>query len=393
MRSARALLFLLLSLSRPAIAFDTWWHEAATAAAAKQLGFSPDAINLLQFGDFGPDFFGPIYDKALVRVPNLTAVLGNFRSKLGVAARKNATLMHFDNLERTLDSNAKFDYLFAALLRNTRTLILRLDGDPSIAAAEKKALVLIALGGSLHMVQDFYSHSNWIHLDFAKAGVALQLATPWNDDRAPTWYEAKAQLVGGLDSWPIQVKSGVYPIPSPDGAESHNNMCHDTSALVVDGIERAMYHAYPPHPAYQGTFAHMLYAVRTASAAGVEWVQLVEQDPAVAAAIRRAATVDLAREDKRLLRYLEGALWSMNVFSCVTDHFDGERPLPEKKKICDGFAKSVPAVRATGAAGLASPAAFYDMDMNVIWHFYPERAIIETLSAGLGRDGAYMFPR
>src|SRR5215831_1547676 len=50
----------------PLAAFDTFWHSAATSAATRAAGFSADATNIVQFGNFsGPDFFGPLYDSVL----------------------------------------------------------------------------------------------------------------------------------------------------------------------------------------------------------------------------------------------------------------------------------------------------------------------------------------
>jgi len=52
--------------AQPLAAFDTFWHSAATSAACRQFQFSPDAANIVQFGNFsGPDFFGPLYDAVL----------------------------------------------------------------------------------------------------------------------------------------------------------------------------------------------------------------------------------------------------------------------------------------------------------------------------------------
>src|SRR5215510_15660915 len=57
---------LVMLLVQPsAAAFDTFWHSAATSAAARAYGFSDNAANIVQFGNFsGPDFFGPLYDTA-----------------------------------------------------------------------------------------------------------------------------------------------------------------------------------------------------------------------------------------------------------------------------------------------------------------------------------------
>jgi hypothetical protein len=59
------LLILVVAAQQTLQAFDTFWHSAATGAAAREFGFSDQATNIVQFGNFGgPDFFGPLYDTA-----------------------------------------------------------------------------------------------------------------------------------------------------------------------------------------------------------------------------------------------------------------------------------------------------------------------------------------
>jgi hypothetical protein len=207
-----------LICNTPAAAFDTFWHSAATGAAGKAFAFSPDAINIMQFGNFsGPDFFGPLYDtvggKQLEHINNgsLVSFLNdglNLRAN-EYTIRKSAIFMHFDNLNGKLDSNGKFDYLFNTLLANTKGLLGNAMNQPGMNEGNRKMLILIALGASLHMVQDFYSHSDWIHNDFPSMGLPL-ITMPWGKPRAATWFEVRTKL-GNPAAWPPKVNSGEYP--------------------------------------------------------------------------------------------------------------------------------------------------------------------------------------
>src|SRR5262249_40924867 len=184
----------MLLLQPSAAAFDTFWHSAATSAAAREYGFSDNAANIVQFGNFsGPDFFGPLYDTAggeaiehwqgTPMYAKLNDFMG-FRNQ-NLRVRKMAIFMHFDNLNGKLDSNLKFDYLFLRLLYNTQQLLSELNGRTDLSEGHRKIAILSALGSPLHMVQDFYSHSDWIHNDFEKMGVP-PVQTKWGKMRAPT---------------------------------------------------------------------------------------------------------------------------------------------------------------------------------------------------------------
>src|SRR6476469_3634339 len=64
-RVVAGLAVVLICSQSTARAFDTFWHSAATGAAAREYAFSEDATNVMQFGNFaGPDVFGPLYDSA-----------------------------------------------------------------------------------------------------------------------------------------------------------------------------------------------------------------------------------------------------------------------------------------------------------------------------------------
>jgi hypothetical protein len=232
-------------------AFDTYWHSACSAGVAQHLKFTPDTTNLLQFATFGPDFFGPAFDQ----------VFEPAYAKLGLSTstvRKAGIYMHFDNLAGAVDADWKLDYLFTRLAANTAKTITEFYKDGTLNDGTRRVLVLLTLGASLHMVQDFYSHSDWVHFDFVGMGFPQQ-KSEWGQDYAPTWFQVRAMFgsppTDGPETWPIQPHSGIYPPPAnvPVGnfhvPMSHTNMNHDDSQLFYENATQIPYHGYGAHPA------------------------------------------------------------------------------------------------------------------------------------------------
>ena len=221
-RATAVVAILMMTLQQVSVlGFDTFWHSAATGAVGREFGFSEHALNILQFGNFGgPDFFGPLYDSSggeiVERWTKDSPMFATMNTFLGfrnqnLTVRKNAIFMHFDNLNGKLDTNLKFDYLFLRLLSNTQRTLEAFNRRTDLSEGHRKIAILSTLGASLHMVQDFYSHSDWTHNDFDKLGVPL-VRTSWGKMRAPTWFEVRAKL-GRPDKWPFMVQSGMYPPP------------------------------------------------------------------------------------------------------------------------------------------------------------------------------------
>jgi hypothetical protein len=102
--------------------------------------------------------------------------------------RGAAIYLHFDNLDGDLQHNSDFDYLFSHLLQSTQNLLAdynRLYADERI----RSVLTLVTLA-SLHAVQDFYSHSDWIHNDFNETdGVSAELQSTYSAN----WSELPSQ--------------------------------------------------------------------------------------------------------------------------------------------------------------------------------------------------------
>src|SRR5260370_40786710 len=276
-RTVIVLLMLVAVLRLPAAAFDTFWHVEASRRAGNEFGFSEDSIKIMELGNFSPDFFGPVSDFASERLQGKAlADLQQFDAD-NAQAREAAIFLHFDNLNGELESNSKFDYLFSQLLENTQNALAAYNKRTDIDERTRKGLILITLGASLHSVQDFYSHSDWIHHDFKNTEAKL-VQLPSGEWRAPTWFEFRARA-GDPGKWPFQTKSGLYP-PAPGVANSHTHMNHDNSRLIYREYEtpgqplvaQVQYHNSGNVPARENDAAsisaHQQFAVKTALDAG-----------------------------------------------------------------------------------------------------------------------------
>src|SRR5215472_8569613 len=176
-----ALIALVIFLASPSVGFDSYWHAQCVQKAGEQFGFSEDAWKIMQLGNFSPDFFGPIAEYASKKMQGKEFEELNQPLVNNPQIRGAALFLHFDNLNNELQSNSNFDYVFIHLLQSTQNLLAeyhKLQVDERV----RKVLTLITLGASLHVVQDFYSHSDWIHNDFNKTDVKM-IALPAGGSR------------------------------------------------------------------------------------------------------------------------------------------------------------------------------------------------------------------
>lgn len=121
----------VLGAAGGANAFDTGHHYDLTRAAMKELGMNEDAIQVAQVENWLVDYYSN----------QPTEGLGGELEKL-----------HFDNLTST----DKVRNYWGNLTVNTKKAV-------ESAARSKDSLKVVALMGmSLHAVQDFYTHSNWV---------------------------------------------------------------------------------------------------------------------------------------------------------------------------------------------------------------------------------------
>jgi hypothetical protein len=362
----------------------------------------------MQLGNFSPDFFGPVSDFAAntLHGQGLNA-LNQYLAK-SAQDRDAAIFLHFDNLNNELDRNSKFDALFNRLLTNTQWVIGGYIKQTNADERTRKTMTLIVLGASLHAIQDFYSHSDWIHHDFNSTAVK-PVRLPSGELRAPTWFEFRDQA-GDPDKWPFQVKTGIYP-PVAGAVNTHTHMNHDNSRLLYREYETAgqplvsqtKYHDAGPVPAHEqdeaSALAHQQMAYNTAIAASIEWVRKVEEYGDAKAAIESAKSWQLKLKDPKLVRELEAGQITEMALSCAAGKWDGEDPPGDRGVLCKTVIdQTISPSSASSAAniesiivGLATGAAFpYALKYTgKFWDVHRQYHLLDHLAAGIGSARHY----
>jgi hypothetical protein len=416
-----AAFILVFALSSRAAAFDTYWHAQATQIVGEEFGFTKDATDVMKLGNFSPDLFGPVEDYASSRLnPEQRQGLQEFGLR-NAKSRAAAIFLHFDNLDGKLDRNSKFDYLFNQLLDNTRNSLAAYHTKPDLDEATRNTLILVTLGASLHTVQDFYSHSDWIHNDFDSTPVKM-VRTDSGRVVAPTWFQVRARL-GDPDKWRFTVKSGIYP-PVAGVRDTHTHMNHDNSRLVYREVEtpdqplvsQAQYHNDGPIPARpdddDSIRRHQQLAVDTAIAASIEWVKLIEQNPDAKAAIDSAK--DWKLRGSNLAPELATGLALELSLSCVAGRWDGEDPPADRGILCKVMNEKVGSLigkinpLASGptsgwqsqlqelAAGIGATVALPQALQygGKFWEVHDRYQVLEQLTTGFSSESAnYTFPQ
>jgi hypothetical protein len=145
----------------PAGAFDTGPHASITVDATMRAGFNRNAANAIQVENWLTDYY--------TSTPTI-----------GSGAQCDLEKLHFDDVFSDADV-ANYWKTFTA---NARAAIQQTDRDGDVVA------FYTALGISLHVVQDFYSHSNWVERH-AQGDYAT---SSWFDQTPPSgvftgWYK------------------------------------------------------------------------------------------------------------------------------------------------------------------------------------------------------------
>lgn len=328
-------------LASPAAGFDSYWHSRCTQKAGESAGFSEDAWKITQLGNFSPDLFGPVAEYASKGLGDVELRALNTYQQNNQQVRDAAIYLHFDNLNGELQNNADFDYLFSRLLKSTQGL-LRDFGKLKADQRTRKVLTLVTLGASLHAVQDFYSHSDWVHNDFDKTDVRMVRLVS-GGVRAPTWFEFRSKH-SDPSGWPFRVQSGIYP-PVTDVRNTHTHMNHDNSWLRYRELEtsgqqlvlQAPFHDAGPVPAHGddgSDLAHQQLAVETAAAASVEWISKVEENADAKKAIEAAKTWNLKLHDPHLASELKAGIITEMAVSCAAGKWDGDDPPGDRGVLC-----------------------------------------------------------
>ncbi len=281
---ATAALIAVATPPRPAFAFDTWWHAEATRHGVVANGFSADARLATQFTNYLTDFHSVAADKIGGFEGLFRRLPGGRPQNAPTASRLDAEdtdRLHFDSLFST----AEIEDQWATLETNTKAALRKYAADPSVKPGFRPIVLLTIVGASLHVVQDFYSHSNWVN-EFVKTSPGRPV---------PAWQDVPAAQRAAM-----RLYTGAYPDGCCPGRVDHE-------ALTKDSSDRAL-HAEAVDAAKRGSTA---------------WVRLLMQDQSIPWGIVTGHKVDGA-VGKRFLRELDATFLTSS--SIMAGHFDGPRP-------------------------------------------------------------------
>jgi len=408
LRKVLAVLALVGLLAHPAFGFDSYWHSVCVQKTGEQFGFTEDAVKITQLGNFSPDFFGPVADYASGHIgKNEAGALNQSQANNG-QVRQAAVFLHFDNLNGDFQRNSDFDYVFTHLLQNAQRLLAGY-GKLRVDDRTRKTLILVTLGASLHCVEDFYSHSDWVHNDFDRTDVKT-VKLPGGGLRAPTWFEFRSRY-NNPDAWPFRVQTGIFP-PVAAARNTHTHMNHDNSRLLYAEPEnglpvrsQAEYHNTGLVPARgddASDLAHQQFAVNTAMAASTEWVQKVEENADARRAIESAKTWRLKSRDPHLVKELEAGIITETALSCAAGKWDGDEPPGDRGTLCRAvLERQVNSVGNTSGSQLKSEIIGLAESLlmpyalkftGIFWDVHGQYHVLEGLTQDIGsNDGHYRF--
>lgn len=265
----------LLLATRPAAAFDTWWHAQTTHDAASATGFSADAQLVLQVENYFTDMISGTTSEIEKRAI-LPTVLGSTR-----IYDEGYDYLHFDALWDIMQVSHNWD----TLEQNTIAALRKYGTDTSMPDSFRKIAELTVLAASLHTVQDFYSHSNWVNYWVKQGGTV------------PIWFDVDPKVRDTLD-----IQTGAYPDGSSAGHQDHVVLNKDTSARKLNAP-----------------------AVEAARRASEDWIKRLQvDDPSLPWAEMKSYDIQSDNIMKHFLEELDATF--LTTSSIVAGHLDGAHP-------------------------------------------------------------------
>jgi len=263
----------ICSITGTAHAFDTWWHAECTRKAMESTGFSGDARLVVQVENYLTDVF-PAFGVVNEKLDK------EGLSKLHLKADNSYDYMHFDAVFTTADITANWD----KLEKNTVAALQKYAKDPDVKPGFRLIVLYSILGASLHTVQDFYSHSNWVN-HYSEG----------HTSPIPIWFDVAASDRDKLDLF-----SGAYPDGSSKGHKDHGELNKDSSARALN-----------------------MAAVEVATRASTDWTQrIMKATPDVPWSELQAYTIQKNVVMKRFLSTLDATFLTSS--SIIAGHFDGD---------------------------------------------------------------------
>lgn len=204
--AATVSLVALVCCGAPVLAFsgedllngNPWWHEKISEDAAQAAGWSREAADAVAWhADYLDSYlYNPIW---WVKAGPVEPAWDRF--KVALATHDEMVKLHFDDLV----SNPRVRHTWLRYLSGTVAGLVWAEERNDVAGAHN------IVGASLHAVQDFYSHSNWLNV-------------PENRER--TWFEVPAEERLEMELW-----TGSYEMPEHLGVKPHGEIALACSVL------------------------------------------------------------------------------------------------------------------------------------------------------------------
>jgi PLAT/LH2 domain-containing protein/CARDB protein len=245
----------LLVLPATARAFDTGPHADMTRDALTAEGFSPAAASIGAVNNWFVDYYtnpdkNPYsgHANALIGVTRLGLARESWPNFWVEAARR----LHFDFERRTLamadlSKTEGIEREWQRLMWTTRYRQLH------FAAQKNDPLQVLAIVGmTLHAVQDFYSHSNWVEDPGPENGRGGPGIASLGYGSTPTWFDVPPEVRRTLvDN--REVYTGVRGIP-----RGHGHWRSDDSKSLHAGLNKD----WTGRPKYQEAYVTAYFASR-----------------------------------------------------------------------------------------------------------------------------------
>jgi hypothetical protein len=246
-RYVTAVVLLLAVLAAPLEAFDTGHHYDMTSAALMRRGFSGQAIQTVQVANWLTDYFS-----ADLPIPG-------FLAKTPAEVQQAVEDLHFDCLFDKYQIDRYWNNLAFNTKEAVQDTVSAFQGAGNDQVKKQAAIrdFLILLGISLHAVQDFYTHSNWVETH-KRTGANYKTATWWTTAVGPD-----GKLTASTQKYYTGWYEGHRYKTMPPAADAK----HGT---YVEGLNHDSYSRQGPNVKWDEAYVF-------AYAGTVEWVNAVLQ--------------------------------------------------------------------------------------------------------------------
>jgi hypothetical protein len=263
MRKLIAIAFAMgLLVPSSAQAFDTGPHADMTRDALTAEGFSAAAADVGMVNNWFVDYYTNPDDNpysghahALIGLTRFGSDRENWQNQWVEGAKR----MHFDSESRQvgmpdLSTTAGVQKEWERLMFLTRKWVQYAGRQPNPNPLD----VMAVLGISLHSVQDFYTHSNWVEDPLPEKGRGGPGISSLGFGETPTWFDVpptvRERLVDNR-----AVYTGVRGIP-----REHGNWQSNRNQHLRDGLNKD----WPGRPKYQKAYVSAYFATR-------QWIRAV----------------------------------------------------------------------------------------------------------------------